>query len=354
MGKFKNGSVSSLSGSNVSMEKSDHFMLISYFSGHSMLPVFFTLCFFLFGLLLPTFSRAENNWSIDLTEQEVQQIANGTLTIMAFTVLPDITTSSLSIQSGPGSDPSLIQATLGGGFTVSESYPLYLEGTLGYSQYKPTFVATKDDTEITIKPTWNSFSFTGGIGWDFPINQNKELILRPILNFTLGHVTSNLSGAQALLDKKFELDLNLIDGASMDVHGLGGSVMLDYERYRDAYDIDVELRYTRIRLESFGNTRSGLKGRSETNTVGLWARWRAPIGISLLKRPVRYVLETSYTSYFGPQRGALGFNHLSSLGTGLELDSSAYSVVITRTRLVGRYIFGENVSGFSIGLAVSF
>ncbi len=29
-------------------------------------------------------------------------------------------------------------------------------------------------------------------------------------------------------------------------------------------------------------------------------------------------------------------------------------MIITRTRLVGRYVFGNNVSGFSVGLAVSF
>ena len=45
---------------------------------------------------------------------------------------------------------------------------------------------------------------------------------------------------------------------------------------------------------------------------------------------------------------------LTTVGAGLELDSSAYNVFITRTRLVGRYVFGNNVSGFSVGLAVSF
>jgi len=39
---------------------------------------------------------------------------------------------------------------------------------------------------------------------------------------------------------------------------------------------------------------------------------------------------------------------------GLELDSSAHDVFITRTRLVGRYRVGNNVSGFAISLAVSF
>ena len=66
------------------------------------------------------------------------------------------------------------------------------------------------------------------------------------------------------------------------------------------------------------------------------------------------MLEASNTQYLGSQRGVLGFNYLSSLGVGVELDSSAYNIFVTRTRLVARYMFGNNVSGTSIGLACSF
>ena len=130
--------------------------------------------------------------------------------------------------------------------------------------------------------------------------------------------------------------------------------MLDYEHYREDYEIDVELRYTLVELNTLGGTTDGLKGSSQNNSASVWARWRAPTETSVLQRPLRYVLEFSNTAFFGPQRGALGINHLTSLGAGIELDSSAYSVVVTRTRLLGRYMFGNNVSGFSLGLAVSF
>ena len=50
----------------------------------------------------------------------------------------------------------------------------------------------------------------------------------------------------------------------------------------------------------------------------------------------------------------LGFDRLTTLGTGLELDTSGHDVSITRVRAVLRYVFGNNVSGFSLGLAVSF
>ena len=53
-------------------------------------------------------------------------------------------------------------------------------------------------------------------------------------------------------------------------------------------------------------------------------------------------------------RGALGFDSLNSVGVGLELDSSDNDIIVTRTRLVFRYKFGDNVEGTSVGLAVSF
>jgi hypothetical protein len=45
---------------------------------------------------------------------------------------------------------------------------------------------------------------------------------------------------------------------------------------------------------------------------------------------------------------------MSSLGFGLELDSSALDRFVTRWRMVGRYKFGPGMHGFSVGLAVSF
>ncbi len=88
--------------------------------------------------------------------------------------------------------------------------------------------------------------------------------------------------------------------------------------------------------------------------TSLYARYRAPTGMSLLDRPLRYVLEFAHTTYLGDQRGALGFDYMNSLGVGFELDSSAYNVFVTRTRLVLRYAFGDNVNGYAVGLAMSF
>jgi hypothetical protein len=129
--------------------------------------------------------------------------------------------------------------------------------------------------------------------------------------------------------------------------------MLDYERYRADNEIDVELRYTNIYLRSFDSSQA-VEGNANAQTFSLWSRYRAPTGFSALQRPLRYVLEYAYTSFLADLRGVLGFEDVHSLGAGLELDSSASDVYVTRTRLLVRYKIGNNVTGWALGLAVSF
>ncbi len=291
--------------------------------------------------------------TIRLTQDDLQKRANGVLALMSFSIVPDITTSALSIGGGGGTTGSteFYMTQLGGGDTISKSVPIYLEGVLAGSRYDPTFVASQGLETRKIPTKWNSVSATGGIGWDFKLTD--ELKLRPIFNVALGNVTSDLRAASWYVGRQTGQDVTFLDKGSLNAYGLGGSLMLDYEHYRPGYEVDVELRYSDIRLKSFASS-AAVQGNAIAQSANLWARYRAPTGLTMLQRPLRYVLELTHSEFLGDQRGVLGFDRLTSRGAGLELDSSAYNVFITRTRLVGRYVFGQNVSGFSVGLAVSF
>jgi hypothetical protein len=281
----------------------------------------------------------------------VKRHADAVLAVMSYTTVPDVTTSSLSINNGTTGNPGFGQTQLGGGFTLSRTFPLYMEGTLAYSRYDPTFVATDGAQTRDVPTRWNTFSGTVGLGWDFHITD--ELVFRPILNGTVGRVSSDLKVGQSIFNHVTDSNLQFLENGSLDAYGYGGSLMLDYEHYRDDYEIDAELRATDIYLRSFGGSEA-VQGSATAQQLSLWTRWRAPTGWHALDRPVRYVLELAYSHYFGDSAGVLGFNDLTSLGVGLELDSSKYPVVITRTRALVRYVFGHNVHGVSFGLAVSF
>ncbi|WP_175105364.1 hypothetical protein [Pararobbsia alpina] len=282
----------------------------------------------------------------------VKQHADAVLAVMTYTTVPDVTTSSLSINNGATDNPAFGQSQLGGGFALSKSFPLYVEGTLAYSRYDPTFIATDGAEQRPLPTRWNTLSGTVGIGWDFRVTD--ELVFRPILNGTIGRVSSDLKVGQSIINRVTDSDLQFLENGSLDAYGYGGSLMLDYEHYREAYEIDAELRATDIYLRSFGGSSDAVQGSAMAQQVSLWTRWRAPTGWHALDRPIRYVLEFAYSRYFGDSAGVLGFNDLTSLGVGLELDSSTYPIVITRTRAVMRYVFGHNVHGVSFGFAVSF
>jgi hypothetical protein len=306
------------------------------------------------GLLLassPAMSQATGG-RFTVIDTNIQKRVNGMIALMQYSLVPEVTTSSLSISSGTTGESGLGLTQLGGGFTWSQSFPLYLEGNAALSRYDPTFIASDGTVTREIPVKMTSLAGTVGIGWDFPVA--RELKLRPIANFTLGQVMSDLSAAGRLIEAETGKETKFLDVGRLNAVGYGGSLMLDYEHYRKTYEIDVEIRLTHIYLQSISGTSEGVQGSALAQSVGLWSRWRAPTGLQALDRPVRYVLEAAYSYYFGPDGDMLGFNHLSSLGAGLELDISAYDLIATRLRLIGRYRFGENVTGWTIGLGISF
>ncbi|HEX2332539.1 MAG TPA: hypothetical protein VHI32_05140 [Burkholderiales bacterium] len=296
--------------------------------------------------LAPALALAQDSGVVGV---DLQKLANAVLAVMGFTVTPDVTTGSLSIFNQATGNPDFKQGSVGGGFTISKSFPLYLEGTAAYARYDPTFVLSGRPAEEPVSVNWESVSVSGGIGWDFPLAA-AGWTLRPIFNLSLGRVTSSrVDGRPPPSGAESEF---LRDG-ELNAFGLGGSVMLDYERYRPENEIDFELRYSNIYLQSFDSS-AAVEGHASAQSVSLWSRWRAPTRINLLERPLRYVLEYAYTRFLGDLEGTLGFEDIHSFGIGLELDSSKHDILVTRTRLIARYKVGNNVDGWAIGLAVSF
>ncbi|WP_409421899.1 autotransporter domain-containing protein [Pseudaeromonas sp. ZJS20] len=309
-----------------------------------MNPILSRLCLLLPALLWSTSPGA--------AEHALQRQANAALALMTFTVTPDITASNLNIQDQSAGTSSLLMTQLGGGATWSADLPLYLEGNLGFSRYDPRFLLEDGDESITIPARWNTLSATGGIGWDFPLQ--PELVLRPIANLTLGTMASDLRVADWLWEREQESETSFLDSGRLNAIGYGASLMLDYEHFSPAQDLDAELRFSYIHLQSLGGTDNPISGQANAENLSLYLRRRAPTGLLLFERPLRYVLEGAHTQYLGSQRGLLGFDALTSLGAGVELDLSRFDLLVSRVRLVGRYMFGRNTDGYSIGLAASF
>jgi hypothetical protein len=282
----------------------------------------------------------------------VQKLANGIVGVMSYTVAPDVTTSSLAINNSTTTDAGLTMTQFGGGFTWSKNTPLYLEGNAAYSRYDPVFLVSDGTEERRVPTRWNSFSATGGIGWDFPLSEHW--VIRPIFNFTFGNVVSDLKFAKFWIDNNTNVDLSFLDGGTLKAYGLGGALMLDYEKFAPEGDDDLEIRYTNVELRSYGGTTFAVVGQAKAESFSIWARKRIPTGWGTVwDRPVRYVYEVATTRFLGDER-EVGLKQMNSVGFGFELDSSAKDIWVTRWRALLRYKFGPGMSGWALSLAVSF
>lgn len=285
-----------------------------------------------------------------LAQAYLSKRANAFLTVISYSLTPDVTTGSLSLREGALNNPELLMTSLGGGGTLSEGIPLYIEGTVALNRYNPSFV-TQSATPVAIPVKWNSISVTGGVGWDFRLNEQFKL--RPIFNVSLGHVESDLAVASRIITNQTDVNLDFLDNGRLNAYGLGGSLVLDYEDFRPDQENEFELRYTNIQLTSFNSSKS-VEGQASAQSLALWTRRRVPTKFTVQGNTIRSVLEFAHTQYLGDSRGALGFNYLSSIGSGFELDIKNYDVFFTRARVMLRYQFAPNISGYSVGIAASF
>jgi hypothetical protein len=253
--------------------------------------------------------------------------------------------------------PSLTLGQFGVGFTVDESFPLFLEGYLGYARYDPrTLFTGSGERQLPLR--WNNVAAEIGIGWDFHLTD--YLILRPIVNGAIGYIASDASLFAAFVRHRTDIEISSLAGLHANVEGLGASLMLAYYDHRPARDIDVELRYTQIWLRSFGDTFPAAQGSATAKTLGLWARYRWPTGWEAFGRPIRWVVDGSASTYLGDQRESLGFSWAVKVGGGIEFDVGRYEfgalgLELSRVRLIVRLFLGDRgVTGQSFGIGMSF
>ena len=119
--------------------------------------------------------------------------------------------------------------------------------------------------------------------------------MRPIFNLSYGHVESNVS---ATGQSGTAAEFSFLHNGKLNAYGVGGSLMLDYERYRPENAIDVEAAvhphlHAQFRRQLDGRAGPGRCCPKPEPVV----RWRAPTGTTMFERPLRYVLEFAHTHF---------------------------------------------------------
>jgi hypothetical protein len=292
---------------------------------------------------------------VDILGSRVERRAAAALAVLGISAVPSETASALAFDTGsdPGSGTDFRAGQLGGGFTWSETLPIYLEGYIGWSRYDPVFVFSDGADQASTAAKWTSVAATGGIGWDFTLTET--LTFRPMLYVTLGEIISDATLAAQFVADRLGSDARFVLDGALTAGGVGAGLVLDYNRrWANDYEVDFILRHTHIHLEPIGGDRD-VVGSAEAATTALWSRLRIPTGYRAFGRPVRTVSEFSASYLSGDQGAILNTDWLMQAGFGGEIDLSETGVPwVTTARAMLRYTTGEYLEGYSFGLAVSF
>lgn len=296
-------------------------------------------------------------WQVeDLAGFSIEKHAASALALFGITAVPNETASSLLLNTGtrPGNSADFTAAQIGSGITLSKSFPLYLEGYIGYNRYVPRFILTEGDERARFLPKWTTFAATGGVGWDFPISD--YLVFRPVLDVTLGQIVSDTAFVAQFMANHWGLDdVHFLRDGGLTAGGIGGSLVLAYNRrWPSDLEADWTLRYSEFYLKPIAGDRD-VVGEANARSLVLWSRLRMPTGQYAFGSPLRTVSEFSASWLPGDQGEILRTAWLAQVGFGLEVDVSKTSVpLISSGRIVLRYTKGEYLEGYGVGLAVSF
>lgn len=308
----------------------------------------------LIGLALTLLQVPVSAQSIDdIFGVTLRNNAEAALSVFGIAAVPSETASTLILQSDSSDYSSFAATQLGAGFSVSDDFPLYLEGFLAFNRYDPVLLLTQGRAENALPLRWNTIAATGGVGWEFKVTDHFSVV--PMVNVSLGRIQSDTSIGAQFIANELGLDTSFIRGGGLTAGGLGGSLSLIYNRrWESDYEVDFTLRHTHIHLRPIAGDKD-IIASADGITTGFWSRLRIPTGWQLWDRPVRIVTEASGSYLPGDQGRALGTEWLVQAGAGGEIDfAETWVPWITTTRLVARYTLGERLTGFSVGIAASF
>lgn len=332
-------------------------------------PLFKAILLLLFSLFLlsPPLARAQQGPSqsdIDefrkLLSELLQQgdFANFLAGVLNVTISPDIAAANYDVTNDDGDDRqmSTFKIPLGTVFDLPKpGWKLVLSGNLGYLHAKDEVTAILPDynvdTNFDIK--WTAYTAQGGLGLKVPITESVYVYPHAAVAYSYLKNDADYpnSRLKQLLAPLFEGIITDFDVQSMTYSaalGLG---------YKDALGpVGLHLRgmYTYAYTDSFDQTNEVQSITEDTQTLVVRLETNGPTGLDIAGHGVRWLGLAGYTTFFGPNRDTLGFTYIAEVGAGFDINISTANVFLERIGLKGSYLFGDDMTGWQIGIVYDF
>jgi hypothetical protein len=281
--------------------------------------------------------------------------------LTGFAALPGVSAANFRIDAEDPDDPVIDAAK----FVLPLAHdfdrlglfgqPLHGELTLGY------FRAEQNSTEsfrragfaAAADNDYSAISAVAGLGISFALTE--RLTLRPLLlaGYTYVEDDSDFSGPDGpVLD---ELTRGYLFNFQADVALLGAALQAEYRReFAGDLRFTGNVRYNQLHADTFAASDPVLETDSNYGVLTGFAQLDGPLGLRLLGHDLRWIGFLANSSFPGNQSAALGFDYFFELGGGIELVDREVVSGIEGVSLRGSALFGDAISGWSVGLQLEF
>ena len=90
-----------------------------------------------------------------LPAAKIKESADEVLAMMSYSVVPDLTSSFLSVRDDQVGQNRLFMTQFAGGETISKNVPVYLEGSAAFMRFDPVFVSERGQDFRSVPARWN-------------------------------------------------------------------------------------------------------------------------------------------------------------------------------------------------------
>ncbi len=241
----------------------------------------------------------------------------------------------------------------------------WLEGLSPYAEFTGGYLHARENVTVAdgsfgstdARMTFDTVTALAGAGLDIPILSalGGRTILRPIVLAGYTRVESNTRFSGANAAGLAAATRGLLTDVSLDSLLLGGAIALVHEREIGGdLSFKAGLRINQIADIGLNASDPALDTTNSFSVATAAIELKGPMGIEIGGLSLRWIAFASGTWMFGQNNDALGFSSFAELGAGIELADPNLIPGVEAISLRGSGLFGDNVTGWSVGLAVSF
>jgi len=228
-----------------------------------------------------------------------------------------------------------------------------------YWKVAGAYLTSKQDLPMSIPPfapgsidsKWTAYSLTGGLSAKIALGSGFTLV--PGLDLSVARLENSadyMGGATLLQPFLDNLLFNWHTNAYLVTPNLG----LVWNLVEADRRINVGAHVSWSWISSFDASDSALKFNETMGVYSIRADYAAPTGMKVFQRPLDWVVLTSYAGFFGGNRDALGFTSVAEVGAGVEIPISKNLANPKRVRISASYLFGDHVTGWTVGLGLRY